>query len=251
MKKKLNRLDFHRLRNADHVGMNDQVSMLPAGMLSKVLPAPLAQHYISAQMYEYNCFNVLRKSAFTTDLERLERERDTVFRGFVHAVQSFDHHFDPAKREAAGRLMEALNQYGNLAALPHDAETITVFNLCETLLQADGLFFAPLQTMGLKDWIEQLITLNQAYRALERDRMDEGEANAKMNMRKARAVTDQAFRTMLDYLDMLWISADPTPELEALTDALNGITKHYEQIIHLEHPQRSEKPEDDETGGII
>lgn len=236
----------HNLRNPEHLQQHRDIAMLMADNQDAVelLPEKLLVKYVAAVKYEEESFNLMRKSKVITDLERLDSERDMVFRGLVHAVKGMNGHFDAAKRDAAQRIANVLAHYGNIPKMGNSAESANIESLHRQLVSDDMTGYTEL--LGIREWIDKLAELSAQYVVVEMARIEESAEHAKFDMKAARRNTDTMFRMLLNYIEIV-LATDLTPELEKFAGELNVILKNYEHSANLEHAHRGESDENGET----
>ncbi len=170
---------------------------------------------------------IIRKSATTSQIAEADRVWDSIFRGFSDAVKSAQNHFDPAKREAAQRLLVIFNHYGNIARKPCDEETASIYNFLQDI--NSGTLAADVFLLRLDDWITQLDADNQIFEALMKNRYDENSAKTDLKIKSVRTETDRTYRDILDRLDILiLINGDAL-----YTPFVKDLNVHSEQFNNL------------------
>lgn len=235
-----------KLRNAEHMQQHREIAVLVVGgvKVGEIIPDGLRNAYLEAVEYEQESFNILRKSKFTTDLDALDRERDLIFRGLVHTVKGSQTHFDPARRDAARRIGEILGGYGNISTMALNAESANIIDLYAELTSPQMLSYVEL--LGIKEWLDKLLEISQAYSLARQERVEEEVSNTKYNMRTARLETDRVFRLLLNYIEIILATA-PNPVMENLAGEINVILKQYQREASLEHAVNGNPPEGGET----
>ncbi|MDX9848535.1 MAG: DUF6261 family protein [Tenuifilaceae bacterium] len=240
------KINLHQLRNEEHyqfmTEFRDSVTQFNAQTLN------IAEGFAQLQtLYaqELEALQVVRKSATTEQLTIADAERDALFRGFDDSVKSLLNHFDPAKQQAAARLREVLDQYGNIARKTYDEETAAIGKL---LVEATGALAADIATLGLTDWIAELDRRNQAFDALMKSRYAETSARTELRMREVRLEIDAKYRAITDRLDALMIiNGDAT--YEPFVRELNARVDRYNDII-AQRRGRNAKDDSNTLGSV-
>jgi hypothetical protein len=233
------RFSYEHLRNEAHVELHATFNSLverftPAGLGIE----PLYDVYKPLYEQEVAALDQIRKSALTSVIEKHEKERDRLFRGFSDAVKSFLRHFDEAKRDAARKIEMILEHYGNLAAKPYDEETAAIEDLHRELLKPENA--ANVTALGLGDWLERLVQVSRDFDALLMARYDETAKRPTLHMRGIRKEVDKAFRAILNLLESLVRINGPDTDRDFLAE-LNAVMKRYKDILAQEEGRRSPK----------
>jgi hypothetical protein len=184
---------------------------------------------------------IIRKSATTEQLIEADNNRDAGFRGLSDAVKSSLNHFDPAKREAARRVQIVLDQYGNVARKPYDAETASIYNFVQEM---NGAHADDIATLGLGDWVVRLDADNQTFEALKNTRYSEKEQKPVFRVKELRKKIDSNYRNMLDRIDAS-ILLNGEAQYAAFVNAYNIRVDHYSNILAQRKGRNAKK--NDET----
>jgi hypothetical protein len=239
MTTKIIRLRFERLRNETHVSYFDALNPLfntytPASM--NIVPQYTA--YKTAFDEEVLSLDIILKSELTAEVIAQDHVRDGTYRGFVEAVQSGTHHFAPAKRDAAKKVLNVVAHYGNIAAHTLDQETAAIDDLLREL--AEGPYPAMITTLGIDDWLTQLATDNQQFKSLMADRYHETAQRPAVRMKQTRKATDSAFRALLNQIDALALVNGPD-DYQGFISELNAISERFRNIIVQEAGMRTDE----------
>jgi hypothetical protein len=230
------RLDCKSLRNEAHVELHETADTI----IVRFNPASLG---IEVQYGEYkplldievSLLDVVRKSGYTSEIDGADHRRDGIFRGFADAVKSGLNHFDPAKREASGRIEVVLNNYGNIAAKSLDRETAAIDDILRELNSGDCPAFVNL--LGLADWLVQLDAENQTFKTLMMARYGEVANRPATQMKTARKDVDKAFHTIIDRIEAL-ATVNGIAPYEAFIRELNAVLERYKNIMASEAGRR-------------
>ena len=188
---KIKNIYLHNFRNDEHFQFIQFVIALvgEVGAAALKVVAQLAV-LVARHAEEDEALKKITKSALTAQINEADRERDGVFRGLVNAVRSFLHHYNPAAREAATRLVIALDTYGNVAQKSHIEETSAIYNLVKDLREK---YTDDVQAMGLGGWLDELEARNVAVEGLLEGRADEGAGRTSLILKEVRAEVDEAY----------------------------------------------------------
>jgi hypothetical protein len=234
------RFRYEHLRNEAHVEFNTTVNALfvkfdPVTLGIKVLYdvyKPLLDEEIEA-------LDVILRSELTEEIAVLDHERDRLYRGFADSIKSYLNHFDPVKREAARKLEVILEHYGNIAAKSLDEETAAIEDLHRELLKQDN--YPQVATLGLGEWLGQLVQVSRNLEALLMARYDEAGKRPDIHMQSVRKEVDKAFRSILDLLEAL-VRVNGPDTNKAFLSELNAVMERYKDILAQEagrrHPRR-------------
>jgi hypothetical protein len=222
------RFRYTELRNEAHVEYNETVD----GLVIKHNPQALGilpqyDDYKVALKVEVDSLDLIRKSEYTGEIEAQDRVRDGVFRGFSDAVKSALNHFDADKRKAAEKISLVLDHYGNIAAKAFDQETAAIDDL---LRELNDNHIAETQLLSLNDWLTQLDSENQRFKALMSERYAKTAQRPSTRMKTARNETDKALRALLDMVEAL-ATVNGTANYEAFINELNAVSERYKNQL--------------------
>jgi hypothetical protein len=225
---KFKRIRTEHLRNEEWFQFFTEFKSLveyyhPGTLNIEALFAIFVTLYVNAD----NALEVIRKSATTEQLVEADRNRDTVFRGFLNAVKSALDHFDPLKREAARRLQIVFDHYGNIARQPYDAETASIHNFVQEM---NGVHAADIAVLSLNDWVFRLDEDNRIFEALKQTRYTEKEGKPDLSVNGIRKELDRNYRDILDRIDAS-ILLNGEAQYAAFVNAHNIRVEHYDNII--------------------
>jgi hypothetical protein len=144
----------------------------------------------------------IRMSSITAEMPTWDKKRNNTFRGLVMAIESGRHHFDENKRAAAEHLNPVLSQYGNLAAKPYNEETAGIYNFLQELR---GNYANDIQTLELREWVDELERNNQEFEqaVLERNRENAGKTD--LQLMDVRRQTNRCYLDIVERLEALML----------------------------------------------
>ncbi|MDR0750585.1 MAG: DUF6261 family protein [Tannerellaceae bacterium] len=142
---------------------------------------------------------VLRKSAYTHELELADQKRDDLFRGFYEVVKGSLKQPGEAKQKAAERLFVLLGGYRTaVLSESYAAESAALYNLLEDL---GGTYEADVTTLGVTDWVTAISQAEQAFLSVSEARADESFAKPKNDLKLVRSQLDVFYTAMTGVLD--------------------------------------------------
>jgi hypothetical protein len=174
-----------------------------------------------------DALEIIRKSAATELLAEADTTRDVIFRGFAEAVKSALHHFDAAKREAAGRLQITFDHYGNIARKSYNEETASIYNFIQEM---NGKHASDIAVVGLGDWVAQLDADNKTFENILKTRYTEEAGKTDLRMKEVRRETDRNYRDILDRIDASILLNGEAPYASFVKE-LNIRVERYSDII--------------------
>jgi hypothetical protein len=240
MNDELVRMRYEHLRNETHVEYHEVVNTLIGNYTPQSLNiVPQYALYKTRFDVEVAALDVVRKSGFTGDVVDQDHARDITSHGFGVAVDSALYHFDPLKREAAGKVKIVLKSYGNIAAKALDQETAAIDDLLREL--RSGGYPAMIETLGLGEWLDRLEADNRRFKELMLARYGEVAQRPATRMRVARKGVDDAFRPMLRQMEA-WAANDSAP-YEAFFREFNAVTERFKNIAAQQTGTRKKKEE--------
>jgi ElaB/YqjD/DUF883 family membrane-anchored ribosome-binding protein len=164
----------------------------------------------------------IRKSRYTEEIAQADVERDTTFSGFRDVVKGMQSHFNTEKRKAAANLMTVFNQYGNIARKNYSEATASVHNF---LQEMRGKFAPDVESLGLREWIEQLDENNQEFSTLVLQRNEEQSEKTSLKMKDLRKEIEDCYVEMIKRIEAVTIlQSDHT-----LTDVINKLNANLER----------------------
>ena len=173
----------------------------------------------------------IMKSAITPEIQKADKDRDTIFRGMTDTYKSALNHFNELKANAAKRLKPVFDTYGNLAAKPINEQSSGVTNM---LQEFTGKYAADCQTIGIDDWAAKLAIANNAVIELMHGRYDEGAARTDIVLKEARAKVDEAYRIIIERINAL-IVIEGEAQYADFVRRLNPIVDKYANTIAQRH----------------
>ncbi|MDR3246531.1 MAG: DUF6261 family protein [Prevotellaceae bacterium] len=186
---------------------------------------------------------IIRKSDKTELIDIAGAKRDIIFRGLSDAVKSLLRHFNEDVKHAAVQLQIVFDHYGNVARLPNDEETASIYNMLQEL---KGPYAAQINTLRLNEWVEELEKNNTTFQLLVAERNSEESMRSSLRMKEIRKEGDALYRKMVERLEALMLIYGEEP-YAAFVDEWNNVVKHYNNIIAARKGRASTKKDSPET----
>jgi len=177
-------------------------------------------------------------SEISEELVELDGKRDATWFGIDLQIQSFSHHFDPAKQEAAIALENSLTPFGTgIARLKYVEETNTLGGIINKWENTADLS-AAIGLLGLTDWLNKLKDENTLFDNKFQARVNERADTPDVKSIELRKQIITANRELLAHLQ-----AHTTLSTDGAYDTINN---RINQLID-EYNKMIPKKEDEET----
>ena len=234
----IDQLAVSKLRNATHVGFNEDFSAL----LSKYGPGSIGvkalyDEHAARFAEEKAVFEVIRKSDLTVVIELKDHSCDDILRGIVTGVDFNLHHFDDAIRAAAQSLKNVFDHYGHINTRNYEDQTALTSDLIREL--STSVHFPQVTALGLAPWVTKLSETNAEVIELLRVRDAEVSHRPSVNMKEVRVPVDKAYHETLKRLEAIALLGmiDVAPIL-AFAEEMNATTARYRHLLALERGRR-------------
>ena len=190
----------------------------------------LSRLYRDAAERQKAALDIIVSSKYTRELSTKDHERDQTVMGLTATVKAImQHHFDPAVRAAAQRLMDVIRHYKSIVHRSFDEETAAIDDLLREFARAD--LAADIILTGVKPWCDKLATQNGEYVVITRHKYDEKAAMPTQRMRAARKETDKYYRTIIGQAEYFVTIGWLTLQLEDFIADINVLATHYANIL--------------------
>ena len=215
-------------RNEEHFQFQTEFK----GLVEKYTPETLNIEmvwaaYVSSYEKERSALDVIRRSPLTGDISEGDQERDALSTGLAYTVKGATNHFDPVKKEAAGRVMVVLEHYSGINRKSYDEQTAALSSLVEDLTNN---YAADISILGLEEWVTELQSANDAFVALMHERYTEEAGKPQYNMKTARTEVDDAYRVITERIDALMI-VNGERGYAGFADELNERVERYNNTV--------------------
>jgi hypothetical protein len=232
----ITRFRLAALRNNEHVEFNrlfivtvDKFGASELGILA------LYTTYKELFAGEELVFDIIFSSDLTITIEKLDAERDRLYRGFWDGVKSALNHYDATKREAARKLGRVLKHYGNVPRERLNAETATIYDVLRELNTPENLALVTL--LELNAWLAALAKVNGDLETTMSDRFEEESKRPEQRMKTIRVQVDKQLRVILDKVEAMEQTASPYYD-PAFVKEVNALMLYYKDLIAQEAGHR-------------
>lgn len=237
---------MNSLRNEEHYKFNLDF----AGLVTQFTPETLGIQTLhpiwqAAFDTETATLNVVRASAFTSELYDADVARDGTFKGLAGTVKSALNHFEAGVKVAAARLEALLDTYGAIFAKPYDQETAAIIKLVSEL---EGSYAADVATLGIAGWVADLKAKNLAFDELKKSRYTENTTKPQQNLKLARIETDRAYRAIVKRVNAL-IEVNGAEVYAGFVAELNQRIENYRLVLAQRKGRKAAGEESPEGAG--
>jgi hypothetical protein len=203
---KIKRIDLRSLRNEEWFNFFSEFKKFveevsPDALKIEKLFAVFAGLYNMAD----EVIEKIRKSNLTEQIAELDKQRDSSFRGLIFTIESYKHHFDSAKRDAAESLDILTTHYGNLATKPYNEETSGIYNF---LQEFRANYSSAIATLELAAWLDELERSNLAFEDAVLKRNQEEATKTELRLLDIRRETNRCYANIIERLDALMLLAE-------------------------------------------
>ena len=216
-------------RQSFNLSLHSQFHFLQYGLVKAVdqtklkIPAAVMSTWEASNKSETQLDQESTASEHTAKLLALDNERDNLLVNIFYVVRGYRFSNEASKRDAALRLSAKLKPYTSLRNLPFEMESARIRGLEDDV----STMAADITAVGLTSTFAQLHTANEAYETLRMTRRT-GTTDTKLpNAREVRAVADEAFDVVCQYIQAayLYATADEDKKMiEQLVDRMNKVT---------------------------
>ena len=183
--------------------------------------------FLEIYRQEEESLDVARKSSTTNQLERMDVERNIVFRGFVDGVRSASKCFDEDVQQASFRLNGLLGRYENITRRACYKKTSGFYNL---ILEITSTYFADVDMLGLAPWILQLDSANRAVDLLSKIHYDKVTAATGLQRKQVQRQIEAACQHKADQLNAQ-IKLKVAIKFEVFVKCMDACMDSYYNII--------------------
>jgi hypothetical protein len=182
---------------------------------------------VAARNREDIALELVRKSAITETMVDTDHKRDIAFNSLNDTLEAWVHHFNPAKRAAVSRVIIVARHYAALSHKTYAAQTSSMYNFVQELRTN---YAADVALLGLDEFLNEIETLNELFKTLSKERYLEMAAKTDLRMKGVRRESDDAYRTMIHFLEAMITINGPTTYQIPVKD-LNERVKKYDQML--------------------
>jgi hypothetical protein len=190
---------------------------------------------------------VLRKSAWTAEIEALDQARDRLLTGLSEAVDALLHGFDASKEFPARQVRVTLDKYGRIQGDTYNQETAAIYNLLQDL---KGPQAAEVSTLGLGGWVTAIEKANKEFETGFTRRTQESVAQSPYGIKPVRTQTDRNVREMFDRVDAFALTAAKPEPYDAFITQMNGFSDYYKRLLAAREATNAHKAATDGAAGV-
>jgi hypothetical protein len=233
-------INLKLLNNETHVQFNESIDILFIKYTPAALGiAPLYTHYKNALNTELNVLDIIRKSEFTGKIVEQDKVRGDIYRGLSNSIIGMTTHFELVNREAAHRLQNILNHYGNIKRKTLDAETSAINDLIRELQNPSPA--ADIVTLGLNSWVIKLSEENTLFEQLMMNRYVEMAGRPSARMKTARVDVDKYYHAIINQTKNSVLAGTTTPDIDNFIKDINAVIGRFKHILLQEKGEKKAK----------
>jgi hypothetical protein len=230
---KIKRINLHSLRAEEWFNFYTEFKkFVEATTPEKLNIEKLFVVFVALYLSADEAIEKIRKSGITKQMIALDKKRDNTFRGLIHAIESYLHHFDSAKQKAAESLNPLIKHYGNLAIKPYNEETAGIYNFLQEFRET---YSDVIQILELTGWLDELERNNNEFEEAVLERNSEVASKTELRLLEIRKETDHCYRNIVERLEaiMLIEEEDGTENTYhvSFVKTLNANIKRYVDIL--------------------
>ncbi len=145
-------------------------------------------------------YKIQRGSNFTKAIEQADFRRDAAVKGINMQINSYLHHYEADKQQAAKTLTRVMKHWGKKVAAKNYIEESAVINAIVSNLTTQQIYKDAVAALQLKDWVAELQKANQDFNDVFLDRVGELGAKTKERMRSKRLEVNKLYYQLRDRL---------------------------------------------------
>jgi len=186
--------------------------------------APQFTGFVALYNREDEALKKISASAFTPKIHEADDDRDETLTGMMEVCKGMCKHWIPETRDAARRVQVVFHAYKHSGSKPINEETSAIYNLVQELNSEK--YRADVQTVGLKEWVEELDRRNKIVEELVKGRFSEGASKTDIILKDARRETDAAYKEICEIVNARVVIEGPAA-YETFVRTLNEVIKKY------------------------
>lgn len=226
--KEINSINLQRMNNGAHFTF---VSNILARAKSENAIKTKTSEFVAALdkavAAEDDVLKLSQKSLITDDIAKADNDRDTLYAGYKKAVEGFQSMPVAELAKAAKVLAQHIKDYKINPADQLDKETGLLVNFITDL---EGKYAAQVATLGLTPFVTNMKEANERLRTLTLQRTNERMTLTVGALKKARTVTDEAYRALVKMVNALALVLGDT-DYASFIDYCNTEITHYKREV--------------------
>jgi len=187
--------------------------------------------FLEIYQQEEEALEEARKNITTDQLERIDIERNIVFRGFFNGVKSASNCFDEDVQQAAFRLNVLLCRYKNVTRRSCDQKTTVFYNLIQ---ETTSSYSSDVDKVGLVPWTLQLESVNNAVDVVSKMYYDKVATKTGLQMKQVQLQIDAAYQQKADQVNAL-IKLKVALKFEEFVKCIDTRMNSYYNIVEQCH----------------
>jgi len=214
-------------QNEEHAGFHTYVQdyLLENTMVAQKVEIQLNDHKLKLGI-EKSVLDVVQKNTFTKRVNAADAARDKPIRGFIKVVKGMLHHFNPAMAQAAYNIDVINEKFSDVTYLSNEKQTTAE----ESYLSALKAAIADITTLGLNDWVVEIEAKENDFLELVKDRNNEDDLKPAINMKAARAATDDSYEAIANLINA-YITIEGDAVYATFVTKLNNRIDQYNTAV--------------------
>ena len=236
-------MSLERLTNGAHYLFIANVCKHLAGeAAAKAKVANELQALETALQEEDRIFMTSQKSLLSDDIHAADRKRDNIYRALRKAVKAYLLFPNAEIASAAKVIDQVLKDYNLDPQMQLDRETGVLINMISDF---ETKYQAAIAKLGLTDTVAELKSVNNVLVGATDDRLQAKALMVIGELKHARSVTDEAYRTLIQKVNALAV-VEGDAVYVGFIDLMNADIKHYkeEAIARPKKKDDKKKPDD-------
>ncbi len=205
---KVNKMNLAALRNEEHFQLMVDVKSLVETTKAQILNiSQLFPIFTGFFNKEDIALEALRKSALIEPIVDADYQRDSIYRGFVSLIETYNCSSDPNKVQASRNIQHFINHYEDFRLKSYSEETTVIYNFLQDIKDRCA---NDIRTLNARDWIRDLDSANQIFSSLMNQRFDKNAGQKIDNMREIRRSIDKIYTQIIDNINASILSNEET-----------------------------------------
>lgn len=226
--KEINDINLQRMNNGAHFTfVSNILARAKSENAMKTKTSELVAALDKAVAAEDDALKLSQKSLITDDIAKADNDRDTLYIGYKRAVESFAAMSVAEMAQTAKVLAQHIKDYKINPADQLDKETGMLVNFITDL---EGKYAAQVATLGLTPFVTNMKEANERLRTLTLQRTNERMTLTVGALKKARTVTDEAYRALVKMVNALALVLGDT-DYASFIDYCNTEITHYKREV--------------------
>lgn len=249
-------LDVKSLRQEEDFGFH-KLMLIETAKCTDAKVVPLHKAYAAAFAYFDEVLKPGGKDPMTAQLYNLDSQRDQIYSGMAGQARNMIKHFDPDKIAIARTVSDIIDKYGDPRALPYIQENGVIENLVQELkaydnpeddrpvIQSTGIEYDRLSAIGLKEWVDQLESLNNQFIQQFSERNAAQSAITTGASKKARTDADKAYQAIVKRINAL-IEVNGEEDYLEIVNKMNELIDYQQTTLAARSTRNAKKKNEDD-----